>query len=134
MLTSPLQTGTSILTLDVRAEPPVHNRWPNRAVTTALAHGKCHPQDISQARIVTTVSNELCYTTTADLYVEYVPNVRRAPTHRVDLTRPERRSIAVRAPRRRTTAHLPFVDSDPFSHNYTSSPYVGAQLRRGEGI
>ena len=73
-----------------------------------------------------TVSNELCYTTTADVDVEYVPNVRRASTHRVDLTRPERRSITVRAPRRRTTAHLPFVDSDPFSHHYTSSPYVGA--------
>ena len=58
--------------------------------------------------------------------MEYVPNVRRAPTHRVDLTRPERRSITVRAPRRRTTAHLSFVDSDPFYHNYTSSPYVGA--------
>ena len=72
------------------------------------------------------VSNELCYATTADVDVEYVPNVRRAPTHRVDLTRPERRSITVRAPRRRATAHFPFVDSDPFSHNYTSSPYVGA--------
>ena len=55
-----------------------------------------------------------------------MPNVRHAPTHRVDLTRPERRSITVRAPRRRATAHFPFVDSDPFSHNYTSSPYVGA--------
>ena len=58
--------------------------------------------------------------------MEYVPNVRRAPTHRVDLTRPERRSITVRAPRRRATAHFPYVDSNPFSHNYTSSAYVGA--------
>ena len=58
--------------------------------------------------------------------MEYVPNACGSPTHRVDLTRPERRSITVRAPRRRATAHFPYVDSNPFSHNYTSSAYVGA--------
>lgn len=63
------------------------------------------------------------------LLTSYVSGCRRRRgirTHRVDLTRSDRPSRVTRGPQRRTTPQFPFVDSDPFSHNYTPSPYVGA--------